>query len=104
MTKSEYDTPGPFSLAGDDEFPTIHRWGVAQYLGSLDAAEREELVDLLNKGTHFEALLRVVCELLRYPEDKPPFDEAHTAFEFAMGREWDDERDKAEGEDDANQN
>ena len=32
----------------------------------------------------------VVYELLRYPEDKPPFDAAHAAFEAVMGREWDE--------------
>ena len=59
----------------------------------IDITEREELVDLLNKGTHCDVLMRVVYNLLRHPEAKPPFDEAHAAFESVMGREWDDDKD-----------
>ena len=41
-----------------------------------------------------DSLMRVVYELLRNPEDKPPFDEAHDAFEMVMGRGWDDDLDR----------
>lgn len=37
-----------------------------------------------------DALLDVVERLLRNPEDTPPFDEAHDAYEKATGRQWED--------------
>ena len=91
--KGEYDTPGPFERLNYGELIKWHGNEALICIARTDEAEREELVGLLNKGTHCDALMRVVYELLRYPEDKPPFDAAHTAFEAVMGREWDDEMD-----------
>ena len=66
MPKGEFDTPGPFS--GDDEeiYRSVegHKFGyqqtVALFVERLDQAEREELIGLLNKGTHAEALFEAL--------------------------------------------
>ena len=85
---------GPFKSDGAHIFKTPPGTSVAlAYTVSDKYLSHADMVDLLNKGTHFDALMRVVYELLRYPEDKPPFDDAHAAFEAAIGREWDDEKD-----------
>ena len=100
MAKGEYERPGPFSLAGDDEFPEIHRAGVPQYLGSLDQAEREELVGLLNKGTHFEGMLEALKAaqeylVLHHHETDAMWDGVAASVRAAIA--------KAEGENDASQ-
>ncbi len=63
MPKGEYDTPGPFYQRG----PAICHRNVAagrsaraMFAEILDRAEREELVGLLNKGTHFERMLEAL--------------------------------------------
>ena len=70
MPKGKYDMPGPFRMgnhsSGTDN--VIVRDGVKGwclmfadlYLGHMshtDHADRAELVDLLNRGTHFEEML-----------------------------------------------
>ena len=99
MPKGEYDTPGPFEWGADAWIQRVD--GLCPLVvfkpsEELDDAEVDELVDLLNRGTHCDVLMRVVYELLRYPDDKPPFSAAHTAFEAVMGREWDDDKDHEE--------
>ena len=65
MPKGEFDTPGPFR-----QMALGVRWNDRNVMGfndNLDKAERDELTGLLNKGTHFEALvdaLRGVSDLL----------------------------------------
>ena len=93
MSTGEYDTPGPYRNEGRAIFSAGCDFAQGSISARMDQAEQDEFVGLLNKGTHCDALMRVVYELLRYPEDKPPFDAAHTAFEAVMGREWDDEMD-----------
>ena len=64
MPKGEYDTPGPFQLdnsgSGNDNIIVDERikkvWRVC-FNTYLDQSERVELVDLLNKGTHFDEIL-----------------------------------------------
>ena len=54
MPKGEFDTPGPFNLDGR----TIRRNGFrVGMVSDLDEAECAELIDLLNKGTHFDRML-----------------------------------------------
>lgn len=69
MPKGEYDTPGPFRLDDKPGFNgsvSVYRdtGEFSHYLGSLsprlDEAERDELVGLLNKGTHYNALLEAL--------------------------------------------
>ena len=91
MAEGKDDTPGPFwvdpgwkpgSEVGAGIYrnygsTVLHAATVSQLGGQ---AEVDELVGLLNRGTHFDVLMRVVYELLRHPEAKPPFDEAHTVL------------------------
>ena len=59
MPKGEYDTPGPF-----DRHPRGHVRKNGAYIltlsGSLDDSRCDELVSLLNKGTHFEGMLEAL--------------------------------------------
>ena len=61
MPKDEYDTPGPFYTP--DGSTVIRKKGRkgTQHITTLGygmaAAERKGLVDLLNKGTHFDGML-----------------------------------------------
>lgn len=67
MPKGEYDAPGPFSRKGGMVFRQYGErddWGVANLHGALDEAERDELLGLLNKGTHFERLVAAVKSAL----------------------------------------
>ena len=65
MPKGEYDTPGPFYV---DDDRIIRRKPLALAQGTLwitlDQAEREELVGLLNKGTHFNRLLEAAKDAI----------------------------------------
>lgn len=82
MPKGEYDTPGPFWLDDKPGFNgaiSVYRnTGLnCHYLGSLsprlDQAEREELCGLLNKGTHYDAMLaalKSVNELWTHSDDE----------------------------------
>ena len=87
MPKGEYDTPGPFDrtrmlvrrtfapASGLDVQPQM------SFVETLDEAERDELVGLLNKGTHFEKLRRSVEDLKACLEgpisDSGPMRELH---------------------------
>lgn len=66
MPKGEYHTPGPFHLTSPS---FIHRQGVAHPVlitaAQFDEAEKDELVGLLNKGTHHERLVAALIEIER---------------------------------------
>ena len=74
MPKGEYDTPGPFYV---DDNRIFRRKPLALAQGTLwitlDEAEREELVGLLNKGTHFARLLEAVSTFVSRYEDGNPY-------------------------------
>ena len=62
MPKGEFDTPGPFTgslmdSAGIYRALGPHTVRAARFDDHIDQAERDELVDLLNKGTHFDGML-----------------------------------------------
>ena len=68
MSTGEFDTPGPFTRSDSAE-PGLIWWGsrwAARMTANLDEAEREELVGLLNKGTHFKGLLEVLKEVAEF--------------------------------------
>lgn len=60
MPKGEFSTPGPYRRDGD--VVRLRGCVFAQALLSerMDEAERDELVGLLNKGTHFERMLEAL--------------------------------------------
>ena len=61
MPKGEFDTPGPFHLNGQ----TIRGNGFrVAVISDLDEAEYEELIGLLNKGTHFDEMLDMLHAVL----------------------------------------
>lgn len=73
MPKGEYDTPGPFHLTSPN---FIHRDGRPCLVvgAQFDEAEVDELVGLLNKGTHFERMRDALGEIVGAavePEDEP---------------------------------
>ena len=88
------DTPGPFYTP--ERSSVIRKRGRkgTQHITTLgygiDITEREELVDLLNKGTHFEDLVGA----LRAAVEKLPSGYAKTYVKMSIA--------KAEGKDDAN--
>lgn len=84
MPKGEYDTPGPFTRTAD----TVHREGRAvMILGApLCGAERDELVGLLNKGTHFEPMLAALRRCLAEVDDRPELEIGHLAELIAQIR------------------
>lgn len=72
MPKGEFDTPGPFTADDMRHFVLQNGRGVLVFAAWLDEAEQEELVGLLNKGTHFNALvdaLKAVCAWQENPSD-----------------------------------
>jgi len=63
MPKGEFDTPGPFTMKRISRWTRYIYW--RQHLAltvatGQDEAEGEEMLGLLNKGTHFEALVDAV--------------------------------------------
>ena len=77
MPKGKYDTPGPFyTFYREDPSLTGHTiirrkpYGnpQAQIWGKLDEAECDELVGLLNKGTHFDEMLAALKEAYGLPD------------------------------------
>ena len=60
MPKGEYDTPGPYMRMEDVVRLKAHPYAVALLEKHTDEAERDELVSLLNKGTHFDGLLAAI--------------------------------------------
>ena len=65
MPKGEFDTPGPFTMDDMRHFVLQNGRGVLVFAAWLDEAEHEELVGLLNKGTHFERMLEALEEAKR---------------------------------------
>ncbi len=60
MPKGEFDTPGPFTMKRISRWTRYIYW--RQHLAltvatGQDEAEGEEMLGLLNKGTHFDALV-----------------------------------------------
>ena len=115
MPKGEFDTPGPFltgnHFSGTDN--VIVRDGVKGwclmfadlYLGHMshtDAAEREELVGLLNKGTHFDGLVGALKGLKLSIVDLPIENFYNNVIEVMSRAEA--VIAKAEGKDDADKN
>ena len=73
MPKGEYDTPGPFRIGqthlGDH---MVMREGQLKALfifwSAADKIERKYMVDLLNKGTHFDEMLAALKEAYGLPD------------------------------------
>ena len=66
MPKGKFDTPGPFRADAKGVIwktigPTVSH-SCTTVPKDFDAAEIEELVDLLNKGTHFDNLKSAMLE------------------------------------------
>ena len=70
MPKGEYATPGPFYeengyLLRRSTPSSVDMWPC---LGGMNWTERNILVGLLNKGTHFEGLVKALRAVLNSPE------------------------------------
>ena len=65
MPKGEFDTPGPFWRMDHWLHNDLRGGAFASFHSRMDEAERDELVGLLNKGTHFEDLLMALELALR---------------------------------------
>ena len=62
MSKDECSTPGPFYREGNLIYRSIEQHSFLS-ADVLDETERDELVELLNKGTHFEKMLEALSRI-----------------------------------------
>ena len=63
MPKGEYDTPGPYSRQGFCLLGRINEtehMELAEFVPRLEDCDRDQLVDLLNRGTRFEGMLEAL--------------------------------------------
>ena len=72
-------TPGPFKSYGAQSFQWNGKFVGLFTAATLDA-ERDEMIDLLNKGTHFEGLIGVCHAALNYLDSEGAGWEAQEAM------------------------
>lgn len=77
-------------IVEDPTAPTGCRIDGAHVLLGMMARAEDAEAEAVPAAVHAKAM-RVVTELLRHPEAKPPFDAAHDAYEASTGKRWDEE-------------